>query len=214
MRSNLRPGVRRRTATFTAPVGAQASVPASRRGKTSRRWVARVADVLVGLLAVGLVTSAVIVHVDHLRFEPVLSGSMRPGIQPGDVAVLRPVSVQQLRVGEVIAYLPPNETTPVMHRIVSLDAQGIVTKGDANSVADPWGRVKTRSATVEHLVAVVPNVGLLLQIRRQLLIAAGGVLLFAATLAIWTASRKPEPQEGDAESGDDEHAPMQSQQSA
>ncbi len=159
-------------------------------------------------------TSAVIVYVDHLRVEPVLSGSMRPGIQPGDIAVLRPVSVQQLRVGEVIAYLPPNETTPVMHRIVSLDAQGIVTKGDANSVADPWGRVQMRSATVDLLVAVVPAVGLLLEIRRELLIAAGGVLLFAATLAIWRASRKPEPQKGGDDSSDDEHAPLQSQQSA
>ncbi len=175
--------------------------------------MAVVVDVLVGLLAVGLLASAVIVQVDHLRFEPVLSGSMRPGIQPGDVAVLRPISVQDLRVGDVIAYLPPNETTPVMHRIVSLDVHGVVTKGDANSISDPWGRVKPRGATVEHLVAVVPKVGLLLPVKRQLLIAAGGVLLFAATVAIWTSSKKRETQEGDGESSDDNHAPMHSQQS-
>lgn len=126
----------------------------------------------------------------HLSMQPVLTGSMRPGIQPGDLALLRPVPSQEIRDGDIIAYLPPDRSVPVMHRIVSLTPEGIVTKGDANSVTDPWGRVRPRSATVERLVAVVPKVGFLIEARRTLVVIAGGVLLFAACAMLWPVGHR------------------------
>lgn len=137
-----------------------------------------------------LVASAVIVNLEHLKFQPVLSGSMRPGVQPGDLAIVRPVQTDRLRVGEVIAYLPPGQSTPVIHRIISVTPAGIVTKGDANSVADPWGRVKPQSSTVARLVAVVPKVGFVTDVRRQLLVGSGVIVLVALMLALWSRSRK------------------------
>ncbi len=77
-----------------------------------------------------------------------------------------------------------------MHRIVSISADGVVTKGDANPVPDPWGRVKPRTRTVEHLVAVIPDLGRLINIRRQLLSIAGGVLLLALATALWSRGRR------------------------
>lgn len=149
-----------------------------------KRWLRRAGATVLVLTAVALMTGAIIVSLAHVRLEPVLSGSMRPAIQPGDLAILRPVSVTHLHVGEVIAYHPPGQTAPVMHRIISINDRGLVTKGDANRTPDPWGRVTTQDTTVEHLVTVVPKVGWLVQVRRQLLITAGGVLLL--TLAVWT----------------------------
>ena len=171
----------------------------TRHGTTVRHRLRWAALTVLAAIGAAVLAGAVLIRVDHLTVQPVLSGSMRPGIQPGDLAVLRPGPVSRLRVGEVIAYLPPGHTVPVMHRIVSIDARGLVTKGDANDVADPWGRVKTESATVDHLVAVVPKVGWLTDVRRQLLVAAGAVMLLALAVALFARNGSHRSSDLDAE---------------
>lgn len=179
----------------------------SRHRQVGRRWWRVAASGLFAVLAAALVAGAVAVNLEHLKLEPVLSGSMRPGIQPGDLAVLRPTSADHLHVGEIIAYLPPGQTTPVMHRIASITADGIVTKGDANPVDDPWGRVKPQSASVERLVTVIPKVGFMIDVRRQLLAIVGGILLLALAVAIWSWGHKARIAETPA--GDHSHPEAQ-----
>lgn len=155
----------------------------------TRRWWHIAGSVFFALFAVLLVTGAVVVNVQHWKLEPVLSGSMRPGIQPGDLAIVRPVPADDIHVGEIIAYLPPEQPRPVLHRIVSLNAKGLVTKGDANRVDDPWGRVKPESGQIDRLVVVVPKVGFLLAVRGVLLKIIAGILLAMAAFWIWSLLR-------------------------
>ena len=151
----------------------------------------RVATSALALLGLGLLAGLLFIRLDSLRLEPVLSGSMRPGIQPGDLAVVQPVRISKLRVGEVVAYLPPGRATPVVHRIVSIDAHGMVTKGDANPVADPWGRVRTQQTSVDRLVAVLPKVGWLATVREQVMAGIGATLLVILLLSVvWRNDRK------------------------
>jgi signal peptidase len=140
-------------------------------------------------IAALLVGTAVLVYVFHPRFDTVLTGSMRPGIQPGDVVMVRAVPTRELKVGDVIAYLPPAHTTPVLHRIVSIDSSGLVTKGDANNVADPWGKVGTDSATTLRLVWVIPKVGLIAHNRSTVYLGAGALLIAAIALTVLTHKR-------------------------
>lgn len=64
----------------------------------------------------------------------------------GSVVFEKAVPVADLRVGDVITYLPPPDSgvpNLVTHRIVAMEpAQGggtvITTKGDANPTPDPW----------------------------------------------------------------------------
>ena len=150
----------------------------------------RVATVALALLGLGLLAGLLFMRLDSLQLQPVLSGSMRPGIQPGDLAVVQPVRVSKLRVGDVIAYLPPGRTTPVMHRIVSINAHGMVTKGDANPVADPWGRARARQASVDRLVAVLPEAGWLATVREQAMAGIGVALLVILLLTVvWRSDR-------------------------
>lgn len=130
----------------------------------------RVLDVILLVVALAALAAGITVFLLHLQLQPVLSGSMRPGIQPGDLAVVRPVPVSSLEAGDVVVYHPPgtgvgDDATPVMHRITSLDEQAdglwITTRGDANDVDDPWGRVRLRGDTAYRLLAVVPKVGYL-----------------------------------------------------
>jgi hypothetical protein len=59
---------------------------------------------------------------------------MEPGFSTGDLALLRPSSAYD--VGDVVAYRSESLDTTVMHRIVSGDAEGFVTRGDNNDWLD------------------------------------------------------------------------------
>jgi signal peptidase len=136
------------------------------------------------IVAVGVVAVAVgiLVFVANLHFQTVTSGSMRPTVSPGDMAVTEAAQVGSLRVGDVIVFFPPtNSTEPVMHRIVSLDNGAIKTRGDANSVDDPW-QVTLTGATAYRMVAVVPFLGWLTELQRPALIVAG--LLIGLTVLL------------------------------
>lgn len=77
------------------------------------------------------------------RFTVIDTGSMRPTLNPGDVAVLAPEPLAALRKGQIVAFHPPGEPwLTVMHRVFSLHRtrHGTVirTKGDANNAPDAW----------------------------------------------------------------------------
>jgi signal peptidase I len=138
-------------------------------GRPSRR-----SRLLTGLLVaggVGVLALGIAIRIEGLRFQTVLSGSMRPTLSPGDVAVTHPVPVGTLRVGDVIVFVPPGQDEPVIHRIASLGDGVITTQGDANTVADAW-QVKLAGTTAYRLVGVVPLVGWLTELQRPAFLLA------------------------------------------
>jgi signal peptidase I len=132
---------------------------------------------------------------------PVLSGSMRPAMQPGDVVVTERVAVTELRVRDVVVFHPPNEGERLtVHRIVKLAVKGgttsITTWGDANPVAD--ATVSSLSGTTAYRVSrVVPLVGypaMWLQNGGRGLLAIGlGVILLIVAAVIILRPDKPAP---------------------
>ena len=118
-----------------------------------------------------------------LHAQPVLSGSMRPTVSPGDLAITRPVSIGLLRVGDVIVFTPPGEARSVLHRIASLDGGLITTKGDANSAPDPWN-FTAQGGSVYRLAFVVPYFGWLAQMRSALLIGSGLIVVLIVLLEV------------------------------
>jgi signal peptidase len=142
---------------------------------------------------------------------PVLSGSMRPGLQPGDVVVTQRVPISDLRVRDVIVFYPPNETTrQTVHRIVKLTVKGgttsITTWGDANLVRDPMIS-SLRGTTAYRMVRVVPLAGypaIWLQTggRGMLAIALGAILLVAALVTVLRPDAPTDPP--DSEDPDDQ----------
>lgn len=67
----------------------------------------------------------------------VLSGSMAPEIQVGELVYVKEVSPEQWKVGDVITYTLLGSTR-VTHRIVEIDEvkRQVITKGDANDSVD------------------------------------------------------------------------------
>src|ERR1035437_2689539 len=148
------------------------------------RSIGRLIDRLltVVIVAVGVMAVAVgsLVFVANLHFQTVLSGSMRPTFSAGDVVVTQAVPITTLRVGDVISFSPPNSTEPVIHRMTSLKAAAagavITARGDAKPVDDLW-LANLQGTTAYRLVAVVPFIGWLTDIKGPLLILAGLLVL-------------------------------------
>ena len=105
----------------------------------------RVALTLIaGLCVVVLGVIALVRAVGHYEVLVVRSGSMAPAMRSGDLAVVRPVGSDTLRVGDVITYRWPLEPELLItHRVVRTEAADerlrvFWTMGDANRVRDPW----------------------------------------------------------------------------
>lgn len=110
------------------------------RKKVTRiwNWVSGILLGVVILLAVALVG----VRLIGLQPYVVLSGSMRPTYEVGDLIYVKPVDYKELKVGDPITYLVSNDTV-VTHRIIEVlvDEESpeeirFFTQGDANDIPD------------------------------------------------------------------------------
>jgi signal peptidase len=90
----------------------------------------------------GLVVAAVSLPFTGLRALSVQTGSMKPAIDPGALVLVRSVSPDSLKRGDVITYKSKvNPGTTTTHRIVERSGlpdgpKTTITKGDANKIAD------------------------------------------------------------------------------
>jgi signal peptidase I len=118
-------------------------------------------------LTAGLALAAMTILVFYLyspRLIIITSGSMRPTMFPGDVAVAVKVSPEDIRPGDVIVYtrvVPYTSAEVLTHRVVEVRHEGdyyiFKTKGDANPEPDPWD-ISPRDVSGKVLW-VVPKLG-------------------------------------------------------
>ena len=114
----------------------------------------------VAALFIGL---AVLPRLGLYRPLTVLSGSMRPTFDPGDLVLVRPEPIRDVKVGQVISYSVPVGLHQVeTHRVIRILKGGahpvIQTQGDANNWRDPW-TAKLQGQTAWRLSFVIPYGG-------------------------------------------------------
>ena len=144
---------------------------------------------------------AVAVSTGRWRIEPILSGSMRPGFPVGGVVVAERVPLSTLAVRDVVLFQPPGfEGAMDMHRVIWISRRGSVTllrtKGDNNSVPDPW-TVRLTGKTIYEARFSLPFVGYAAVWlrsgpgRRDMGLAGAGVVLaLGSTAAIGARTRR------------------------
>ncbi|GAA4124782.1 hypothetical protein GCM10022215_32750 [Nocardioides fonticola] len=139
------------------------SRPISRVLRLAVRLPARVllaTAAVVGLVCLG---GAIAAAVTGGQAVVVRSGSMEPALPIGSLAVLHPVPVTSVRVGDAASVLVrPDER--VTHRIVAIDRPSadvirLHLRGDANAVADPEPVDLGASARVQVVAFAVPQAG-------------------------------------------------------
>jgi signal peptidase I len=76
----------------------------------------------------------------------VRSGSMEPAINVGDVVIAGPLGSGGIKPGVIVTYAIGK--TLITHRVLSIDGNTLITKGDANENPDPipvqFSQVKSR----------------------------------------------------------------------
>ena len=159
---------------------------------TVLKAVRMVLNVVFGALLVALLASAIAIVVIPACFSgtnlTVLTGSMEPGIMPGDIVVTRGVDStndSNLSIGDVIAFLPyPDDPTVVTHRIVGITVKDgetyYVTKGDNNNSTDQWGPVAASHVRGLEMY-VIPKLG---YVKQWFGSHSGGAVVAAGVLLI------------------------------
>lgn len=115
------------------------------------------------LLALAVVTIAVPKLAGGSTYA-VLTGSMRPALPEGSLAVVRPVDPARLGVGDVVTYqLRSGEPATVSHRVVEVarGPRGLLLRmqGDANGAPDrAWVRPEQVRGTLWYSVPYVGHV--------------------------------------------------------
>ncbi len=107
----------------------------------------------------------------------VLSGSMEPRLSTGDLLFI--AERDSYGVGDIVVF--QDGRTAVVHRIIAMDEEGIVTQGDANNTPDdPISLDQIKGA----LVFDIPLVGYLVNLIKT---PIGTIVILAA--AIWLLER-------------------------
>lgn len=88
------------------------------------------------------------------RFYTVLSGSMTPGIQPGDAIAVKIVKPADIHTGDIVTF--SMGTHVVTHRVVDADSNSVITKGDANNMEDG---IISRDAIIGRFALRIPYLG-------------------------------------------------------
>lgn len=115
----------------------------------------------------------------------VLSGSMSPALQAGDLAFARTVPVDDVRVGDVVSVVG-DDGVRLTHRVFAIDTDGndrpvLRLKGDANASPDA---ADYSPATVDRVVGGIPQAGRFLSAAASPWAMGGAVVLLASCLAI------------------------------
>lgn len=165
---------------------------------TWARLLPRLAATIYLTLLSGLLFWSVAPVFMHMQAVVVMSGSMAPSIQPGDVIISARPPVRGLLPGRVLVVRDPSYPERLLsHRLVAMGDDGsLVTRGDANATNDS---TKVRpEAVVGAAVFVVPAIGrpMLWWQHAQYLPLALFALATAVALAVVTwpeASGPPDP---------------------
>ncbi|WP_448613801.1 signal peptidase I [Modestobacter sp. URMC 112] len=167
----------------------QAAPPAPAAGLPAQllRWTVRLVMLVAVLAFAGL---AVGPHVLGYRTMTMLTGSMSPDIDPGDVIVVTPLPISQVQAGMVISYhIPIDDHRLVTHRVLAVEtspdgAVTVQTKGDANDAPDPW-RATLQGSTAWQVSAVIPELGHAIEFLRTPALSHTLVYGAPALLAGW-----------------------------
>jgi len=115
------------------------------------------------------------------------SESMKPYMQAGDAIVTDVVSAHDVKIGEVILAVNPDNLEQVAHRVMKISTTDnlhytITTKGDSNPVVDTPALTFHTNAPIRKVIGVVPKIGYVFDVISSTLTKTAGSLALIAYL--------------------------------
>jgi signal peptidase len=133
------------------------------KARPAREVIASVLGVvMLGTVAIAGLALVGVPKATGSRPLTVLTGSMQPAFDPGDVVIVKPTDAENLQIGQVITFQAESDNPKLTtHRITGVvftgEGRQYVTRGDANGADDP---VPVKPAQVRGTVWYsVPYVG-------------------------------------------------------
>ena len=112
----------------------------------------------------------------------VLSGSMEPTFSKGDLIMVRETETYQ--VNDIVVFQDQNSL--VVHRIIAIDGDTIITQGDANDAPDPPSTIDTLKGRV---LFWIPYVGEIVNLIKT---PIGTISIIAAAILLIELPRRNE----------------------
>ena len=138
--------------------------PRPRRTAAARAgsWLVNIVMIVATVAGIGYLAPSLFGYERYV----ITGGSMSGTFEKGSIAFEKRVPVEDVKIGDVITYLPPADSGTnhlVTHRIISdtilpNGVRQLQTKGDANPDPDPWKFSLTES-TQPVVRTTVPYVG-------------------------------------------------------
>lgn len=145
------------TADVTAP--AKPIPPRFAHSKPTASLIATVLSTILITVAAVCMGFALILSLMSMKTMYVVSNSMVPAFERGDLLIVS-TDYNNVAPDDIIAYDASwAEGKHVTHRVVSVEGEEIIVKGDNNATPDP---PLTRDDIYGEVVAIVPNAGILL----------------------------------------------------
>lgn len=123
----------------------------------------------VAAYAIAIVLLALLAYFVQTDTRRVDGISMLPTLEGGDLVIIQGVPISDVHVGDIIVYngICSASGESVIHRVVAVQSDGLITKGDNNPLPDqnPFARIAISPITADCLVGkvvlVVPYVELI-----------------------------------------------------
>ena len=116
------------------------------------------------------------------RVYTVRTKSMEPAYHIGDAVLIRPTK-RAVEPGDVITFRPSQSVGIVTRRVVSIEGEHIVTKGDNEQFVDAWD--VTPAMIIGHVASRLPNVGYVFNFFKQTVGVTGLIAGVLAILLLW-----------------------------
>ena len=119
----------------------------------------------VGSFVLVVMLSPILLVPFGFRSATVMSGSMIPTLNVGDIVIEKPIEPGQAKIGDVITFTDPSDENRLLtHRVRSIKVKGNVftfkTKGDANNTEEKWHI--PADGTIGRVSTSIPKVGYIL----------------------------------------------------
>jgi signal peptidase I len=162
---------------------AEEVVTAAPKPKKKRKVWRRIFEAIFGLIIFALLSAFI---TGALQGRVVLTGSMKPTINPGDVVITESIKFAKPKVGDIVLYsardLQGQAVSTWAHRIIGGNAkEGFVIKGDANPAPDIGNPKLSDMQSV--VLFKIPGIGQYMSPLVIILIGSGlMMLLFAISM--------------------------------
>lgn len=114
------------------------------------------------ILFIVLVILILMFGVRIIYFQVVLSDSMKPVFEKGDIILSQSASIEP-KIGDIVTFKPKDAKNVITHRIVNIKGDTVLTKGDNNPFTDDYKVTKkdiiAKVVTVKNQSVVIKDVG-------------------------------------------------------